>query len=477
MSNLDKDLLLYAVTDRKNLGQTEFLTSIKQALAGGVTCLQLREKNLSREAFSAEAYAVKQLCQEAQVPFIINDSLEVALDCQADGLHVGQEDLQKSDFYQQIPSDMILGVSVQNVAQAKEAQAKGANYLGVGTIFPTQTKTDAVRVSRQTLAEICQAVNIPVVAIGGIDEDNMESLAGTGIAGLAIVNAILGAPEIEKQSHKLKALAVKTVFTSRSANLPPVLSIAGSDSSGGAGIQADIKAIMANGGFAMTAITAMTAQNTQGVTAIIESSPEFLQAQIATVFTDIYPLAIKVGMVPSPELMQVIAQELSLYQANNVVLDPVMVATSGAQLMKSETLDALKALARQATLITPNIDEAQILAEMEIRNATDMEVAAQKLTQELGCAVLVKGGHLVNDANDVFAQGNQVLWLNGQKINNSNTHGTGCTLSSAIAANLAHGEDLIPAIQKAKKYLSGILASQLDLGLGSGPMNHGYLLK
>ncbi|ETA74789.1 bifunctional hydroxymethylpyrimidine kinase/phosphomethylpyrimidine kinase [Ligilactobacillus equi] len=477
MSNLDKDLLLYAVTDRKNLGQTEFLTSIKQALAGGVTCLQLREKNLSREAFSAEAYAVKQLCQEAQVPFIINDSLEVALDCQADGLHVGQEDLQKSDFYQQIPSDMILGVSVQNVAQAKEAQAKGANYLGVGTIFPTQTKTDAVRVSRQTLAEICQAVNIPVVAIGGIDEDNMENLAGTGIAGLAIVNAIFGAPEIEKQSHKLKALAVKTVFTSRSVNLPPVLSIAGSDSSGGAGIQADIKAIMANDGFAMTAITAMTAQNTQGVTAIIESSPEFLQAQIATVFTDIYPLAIKVGMVPSPELMQVIAQELSLYQANNVVLDPVMVATSGAQLMKSETLDALKALARQATLITPNIDEAQILAEMEIRNATDMEVAAQKLTQELGCAVLVKGGHLVNDANDVFAQGNQVLWLNGQKINNSNTHGTGCTLSSAIAANLAHGEDLIPAIQNAKKYLSGILASQLDLGLGSGPMNHGYLLK
>lgn len=477
MSNLDKDLLLYAVTDRKDLGQDEFLTSVKQALAGGVTCLQLREKNLSREAFSAEAYAVKQLCQEAQVPFIINDSLEVALDCQADGLHVGQEDLQKSDFYQQIPSDMILGVSVQNVAQAKEAQAKGANYLGVGTIFPTQTKTDAVRVSRQTLAEICQAVNIPVVAIGGIDEDNMESLAGTGIVGLAMVKAIFGAPEIEKQSRKLKALAVKTVFASRSADLPPVLSIAGSDSSGGAGIQADIKAIMANGGFAMTAITAMTAQNTQGVTAIIESSPEFLQAQIATVFTDIYPLAIKVGMVPSPELMQVIAQELSLYQANNVVLDPVMVATSGAQLMKSETLDALKALARQATLITPNIDEAQILAEMEIRNATDMEVAAQKLTQELGCAVLVKGGHLVNDANDVFAQGNQVLWLNGQKINNSNTHGTGCTLSSAIAANLAHGEDLIPAIQKAKKYLSGILASQLDLGLGSGPMNHGYLLK
>ena len=251
------------------------------------------------------------------------------------------------------------------------------------------------------------------------------------------------------------------------------LTIAGSDSSGGAGIQADIKTMTMNGVFAMSAITALTAQNTLGVTGILESTPEFLQQQLDAVFEDIYPNAVKIGMVSSSELIRVIAQRLKHYGAKNVVVDPVMVATSGSALMKT---DAVQTLADElfplCTVITPNIPEGEILSGMKIENEADMLKAAEKIGREHGCAVLLKGGHSVNDANDLLYSDGVCRWFNGKRIDNPNTHGTGCTLSSAIAANLAKGFALKEAIARAKAYLTDALNAQLDLGRGSGPLDH-----
>ena len=256
------------------------------------------------------------------------------------------------------------------------------------------------------------------------------------------------------------------------------LSIAGSDSSGGAGIQADIKTMTMNGVYAMTAITALTAQNTTGVRAIQEVSPAFLQAQIDAVFEDIFPDAVKIGMVASSDLIKVIAERLRFYEPGNIVVDPVMVATSGSSLMKT---DAVKTLCQEllplAMVVTPNIPEAQILAEQEITDENDMLAAAKAIGDRYGCAVLLKGGHSVSDANDLLYVDDEFLWFYGKRIHNPNTHGTGCTLSSAIAANLAKGYGLEAAVERAKAYISGALAAMLDLGHGSGPMNHAFDLR
>ena len=255
------------------------------------------------------------------------------------------------------------------------------------------------------------------------------------------------------------------------------LSIAGSDCSGGAGIQADLKTMTMNGVYAMSAITALTAQNTMGVTAIEEVKPEFLKKQIDAIFTDIRPDAVKIGMVSSGKLIEVIAERLNYYKAKNIVVDPVMIATSGASLMESDALLKLKQeLLPIARVITPNIYEAEILSSMTIKDEVDMISAAKYISESYNCSVLVKGGHSINDANDLLYENGQIKWFYGKRINNSNTHGTGCTLSSAIAANLAKGYDLELAVQRAKEYISGALEDMLDLGSGSGPMNHSFNL-
>ena len=255
------------------------------------------------------------------------------------------------------------------------------------------------------------------------------------------------------------------------------LTIAGSDSSGGAGIQADIKTMTANGVYAMSAITALTAQNTTGVQGIFEVPESFLAMQIDSIFTDIRPDAVKIGMVSSVGLIEVIAERLRFYEAENIVVDPVMVATSGAKLLSDNAVDALKSLLLPlAAVLTPNIPEAEVLSGRQIRTEKDMEDAARSIGQKYGCAVLCKGGHNVNDANDLLFDGEELLWFYGKRINNPNTHGTGCTLSSAIAANLAKGRDLPTAVEQAKAYISGALSAMLDLGKGSGPMNHAFAI-
>ena len=253
------------------------------------------------------------------------------------------------------------------------------------------------------------------------------------------------------------------------------LTIAGSDSSGGAGIQADIKTMTANGVFAMSAITALTAQNTTGVAGIMEVSPEFLKEQIDCIFTDIRPDAVKIGMVSSAELITAIAEKLTEYHAENIVVDPVMVATSGAKLISDDAIDTLKErLLPMADVLTPNIPEAEVLSGMEVRTEEDMIKAAEKISENYHCAVLLKGGHQLNDANDLLYRNGSYRWFYGKRIDNPNTHGTGCTLSSAIASNLAKGFDMDTSVERAKAYISGALGAMLDLGKGSGPMNHAF---
>lgn len=256
------------------------------------------------------------------------------------------------------------------------------------------------------------------------------------------------------------------------------LTIAGSDSSGGAGIQADIKTMTANGVYAMSAITALTAQNTTGVTDIMEVTPEFLKAQLDCIFTDIRPDAVKTGMVSASALIEVIAERLRFYGAENLVVDPVMVATSGARLISEDAIGTLKKeLLPLAKVITPNIPEAEVLSGRTVASEKDMEAAAKEIYKKYGCGVLCKGGHSINDANDLLYDGKEMIWFKGKRINNPNTHGTGCTLSSAIASGLAKGYDLPTAVRSAKNYISCALAAMLDLGKGSGPMNHAFAIK
>ncbi len=308
-----------------------------------------------------------------------------------------------------------------------------------------------------------------------------------------------------------------------------VLTIAGSDSSGGAGIQADIKTMTMNGVYAMSAVTALTAQNTMGVTGISEVTPEFLRLQLDAVFDDIFPDAVKTGMVASTELIETIVDVLKKRGARNIVVDPVMVATSGAKLLRGDAIETLTSkLVPLATLITPNIPEAEILAGkalseasvrgaeakdtseasvrgtgtkdtseasvggagtkeasddpgkslefIRITNPSEMEKAAEIIAKKYGCAVLLKGGHSISDANDLLYKDGRITWFEGKRIDNPNTHGTGCTLSSAIASNLAKGYDVVESVKRAKEYISGALAAMLDLGKGSGPMMHNFIL-
>ena len=261
-------------------------------------------------------------------------------------------------------------------------------------------------------------------------------------------------------------------------SLRTALTIAGSDCSGGAGIQADMKTMTMNGVYAMSAITALTAQNTIGVRAIQESTPDFLKQQLDSVFEDIYPDAVKIGMVASGELIRVIADRLKFYNAKNVVVDPVMISTSGSALMKNDAIQILiEELLPISSLVTPNIPEAQVLSGMSIENKENMIDAAKKIGDSYHCAVLLKGGHSINDANDLLYTNGKMVWFEGKRIDNPNTHGTGCTLSSAIASNLAKGFPLEESVQRAKDYISSALAAMLDLGKGSGPMNHAFNLR
>lgn len=260
-----------------------------------------------------------------------------------------------------------------------------------------------------------------------------------------------------------------------SKNMKTVLTIAGSDSSGGAGIQADLKTMMAHKVYGMSVITALTAQNTTGVAGIMEVTPEFVAQQLDCVFKDIRPDAVKIGMVSNAAIIKIIAEKLVEYKAENIVVDPVMVATSGSSLMQDDASQALRTLLLPlADVITPNVPEGEVLSGIKIETKADMLEAADRIASAAGTSVLLKGGHLKDSADDLLFIDGKVSWFESERIENPNTHGTGCTLSSAIAANLALGHGMEESIRKAKAYITGALRDGLDLGKGSGPLNHAY---
>lgn len=257
-----------------------------------------------------------------------------------------------------------------------------------------------------------------------------------------------------------------------------ILTIAGSDCSGGAGIQADIKTITAHRMYAMSAITSLTAQNTTGVYGVLDSTSDFLAKQLDCIFTDIEPDAIKIGMVSEKSLIKIIAEKLKEYNGKNIVLDPVMVATSGSSLLNDDAVDVLvNELMPLAKVITPNLDEAGVLIGRKIATVDEMKKAAYELSEKYSCGVLVKGGHLDEKATDILCNKGEYFEFTSERIDNKNTHGTGCTLSSAIACNIAKGLSLDESIRNAKEYLTGAIKAGLDLGKGRGPLNHCYKIR
>jgi hydroxymethylpyrimidine kinase/phosphomethylpyrimidine kinase/thiamine-phosphate diphosphorylase len=478
-------LAVYVITPPTYPTGQELADQVEQSLKGGATIIQLRRKGsiidpkdstktitITPELMREEALLIQALCKQYNVPFLIDDNVQLAADIKADGVHIGQDDMPIAEARKILGDDVIIGLTANKLDDAIRAYEEGADYVGSGAVFATGTKNDATPLSHKAFETICRSIPIPVVAIGGITESNMDQLDTTGLAGFAIISDIFNDADIETKTSRIAQKANRMVLPHTA------LTIAGSDSSGGAGIQADLKTMMAHHVYGMSAITALTAQNTTGVTSIFNTTPQFLGEQLDAVFTDIRPDAVKIGMLSTKELIQVVAEKLRQYDAKPVVLDPVMVATSGARLIDENALDALvNDLLPLATVITPNIPEAEILSRESIKTAADMEHAAKTIFDTYGCTILLKGGHTINDANDLVYDANGIHWITGQRIQNPNTHGTGCTLSSAIASNLAKGYPLLESIERAKRYISLTLSAMLDLGQGSGPLEHGVKIK
>lgn len=261
-------------------------------------------------------------------------------------------------------------------------------------------------------------------------------------------------------------------------NICTALTIAGSDCSGGAGIQADLKTFASLGVYGMSVITALTAQNTLGVSGIQAVDAEFTKRQLDCVFEDIPPMSVKTGMLPSLDVCRTVGDRLRYYSCKSIVCDPVMVSTSGHSLTDEQGVSGLeKYVFPFSLLITPNIPEAQVLTNMRIQTVEDMEKACRLLYEKHGCAVLCKGGHLKDSAADVLYANGKAVLLQSERINNPNTHGTGCTLSSAIAAYLSLGSSLEESVIKAKEYVHGAIAQLLNIGHGNGPLDHAYAIR
>lgn len=458
---------LYLITDQGD----RLLPRVREALSsGGVAILQYRDKLRGYEERLELGRDLKRLCAEFQVKFIVNDDLKLALELDADGVHLGQEDGDPAAAREALGPKKLIGISTHSVEEALAAQQAGADYIGFGSLYPTETKEVEYIQGPEALALVREKVKLPIVAIGGIDRDNACAVIDAGADSIAVISAVLSARSPGLAATELSLLFNRRLMHPRGA----VLTIAGSDSGGGAGIQADLKTITLLGSYGASAITALTAQNTRGVTGIHSSPPAFLADQIDAVLSDIPIDVVKIGMLSSPENAEIVADKLTAYEMRMVVLDPVMSAKGGVSLIEDEALSVLKKrLVPLSYLVTPNIPEAEALTGLTITDTAGMELAARALHLMGAKHVLIKGGHLTEGVvTDILFDGHNFNRYSAPRVLTRNTHGTGCTLASAIATYLAQGETLPGAVLRAKLFVTRAIKYAQPLGRGHGPVNH-----
>ena len=458
---------VYLITDQgENL-----LERVRLALRGGVMVLQYRAKDKGHEVCRAEGAELKQLCRRFGVAFIVNDDVQLAVDLDADGVHLGQDDGSVGVARAALGAGRIIGKSTHNLAEAVQAEQDGADYIGFGAMYPTDSKNVTHIAGTAGLAEIRDCIKIPVVAIGGITTSNACRVLDAGADALAVISSVLSCPRPDIAAAELKLLFNRSRPFPRGA----VLTIAGSDSGGGAGIQADIKSVTLLGSYAASVITALTAQNTRGVSSIHGLPPTFVIDQLDAVLSDIPVDVIKTGMLHTPAIIAALAEYLTEREIMiPLVIDPVMIAKGGASLMDRDAISVFsQQLLPQAYLLTPNVPEAERLLGRAIRSETDMELAARDL-QGMGAAnVLIKGGHLTGQqSSDVLFDGNDCYYFRAERMFTSNTHGTGCSYASAIAAFLAQGDPLRTAVEKGKEFITTAIKLARPLGKGHSPVNH-----
>jgi len=458
---------VYLVTDQGD----DLLGRVRRALRGGVSVLQYRAKDKGRELCLEEGGELKQLCRSFGVTFIVNDDVQLALALEADGVHLGQDDGSVADARALLGPGRIIGKSTHNLEEAQQAERDGADYIGFGAIYPTDSKNVTHIAGTAGLAAIRDHVRLPIVAIGGITTSNACRVIDAGADAVAVISSVLSTPRPEMAAAELKLLFNRNRPFPRGS----VLTVAGSDSGGGAGIQADIKTITLLGSYAASVLTALTAQNTRGVSAIHGLPPSFVIEQLETVLADIPVDVIKTGMLQTPAIISALAENLT---ERNVliplVIDPVMIAKGGAALMDRDAIQLFsRQLLPQAYLLTPNIPEAERLLGTMISSEAEMERAARALHGMGAANVLLKGGHLTGGhSNDLLFDGNECHLFSAERIFTNNTHGTGCSYASAVSAFLAQGEPLKSAVEKAKQFITAAIRLARPLGKGHSPVNH-----
>ena len=471
------DLSTYLVTDAGLCGGRGVVETVRDAVAGGVTVVQLRDKEASDASIVEQLIALSEVIA-GRALLVADDRVEAVLEARrrgarVDGVHVGQSDIHVADARRLLGPGALIGLTANTVEHLDAVRALPTgtvDYIGVGVIRPTATKPNhppalGVDGFRALVADS----PVPAVAIGGIGIGDVVPLREAGAAGVAVVSAICAADDAGRAAQEIRRR-----WTGRTA--PRVLSIAGSDPSGGAGIQADLKSIAAHGGYGMAAITAMTAQNTRGVHGVHVPPAEFLRAQLHALSDDIRIDAVKIGMLADAEVIRTVADWLAAHRPPTVVLDPVMVATSGDRLLDAHAESALGELAGLADVITPNLDELAVLAGRPLVGWDDALNAAQRVSAETGALVLAKGGHLEGpSAPDALVGADGVIAsFDGARITTRSTHGTGCSLSSALATLRAAGKDWTDAVSEARAWLRESIrdGDALDVGRGHGPVNH-----
>jgi hydroxymethylpyrimidine kinase/phosphomethylpyrimidine kinase/thiamine-phosphate diphosphorylase len=457
---------LYLVTDEEE----NLVERVRRAITGGVTTLQFRHKGHDRTEKIRLGSELRQLAYDNGIPFLVNDDLSLALELDADGVHLGQGDGDPAEARQTIGPHRLLGISTHTLEEALAAQQAGADYIGFGAMFPSRSKDVEHLAGPTGLAEIRPHIQIPVVAIGGITRNNAHKVIDSGADAIAVISAVL-----DNRDPSVAASELALMFN-RKAPFPrgSVMTVAGSDSGGGAGIQADLKTITLLGSYGSSVITALTAQNTRGVSGIHGVPPEFVKEQLTVVLSDIPVDVIKTGMLFSSQIIDVVASAIELNRNCLLVLDPVMLAKGGAALIDREAVNFLKLrLLPMAYLVTPNIPEAERLSGIDIVDEDGMQQAARAI-HRMGCRnVLIKGGHLGDgSAVDILFDGSAFIRYPAQRILSRNTHGTGCTMASAIATFIAQGEPLQIAVSRAKEFITSAIRLAQPLGKGHGPVNH-----